>query len=48
MKKILKDVRTYIALLFLLLIIFYVILLFTKKNTEQEEVLSGIRLLSLL
>ncbi|MDI9503457.1 MAG: hypothetical protein GX343_00530 [Erysipelotrichaceae bacterium] len=48
MKKILKDVRTYIALLFLLLVIFYVILLFTKKNTEQEEVLSGIRLLSLL
>lgn len=48
MKKILKDVRTYIALLFLLLIIFYVILLFTKKNTEQEEALSAIRLLSLL
>lgn len=48
MKKILKDIRTYIALLFLLLVIFYVILLFTKKNTEQEEVLSGIRLLSLL
>ncbi|MDI9503917.1 MAG: hypothetical protein QM205_03135 [Bacillota bacterium] len=48
MKKILKDIRTYIALLFLLLIIFYVILLFTKKNTEQEEALSAIRLLSLL